>query len=189
MRSNSTIHEMISFLSTQVRNLSEDFTIPCLLLPSGMCHILDSRIQIPINTSCPLVLIEVPDGDVKSTNTDFIATICTFAAGYGIDSKRHGFPFVVVVHRMWSYTKILEEILHRGNDLINYRIANLSTHREHCKIVVGDANEGTVLDPGLSFPLLSCNTQNQTSYNDNRMPILQLTLKVSVNYAERYCTF
>uniref|UniRef100_A0AC35GUF1 USP domain-containing protein n=1 Tax=Panagrolaimus sp. PS1159 TaxID=55785 RepID=A0AC35GUF1_9BILA len=177
MRSNSTIHEMISFLSTQVRNMSEDFTIPCLLLPSGMCHLLDPRIQIPINTSCPLVLIEVPDGEVKPANTDYIATICTFAFGYGNDSKRHGFPFVVVVHRMWNYTKILEEILHRGNDLINYRIASLSTHRENCKIVVGDANEGAVLDPGLSFPLLSCNTQNQTSYNDNRMPILQLTIK------------
>jgi hypothetical protein len=186
MRSNSTIHEMISFLSTQVRNMSEDFTIPCLLLPSGMCHLLDPRIQIPINTSCPLVLIEVPDGEVKSANTDYIATICTFAFGYGNDSKRHGFPFVVVVHRMWNYTKILEEILHRGNDLINYRIASLSTHRENCKIVVGDANEGAVLDPGLSFPLLSCNTQNQTSYNDNRMPILQLTIKVSVNYAESF---
>ena len=186
MRLNSTIHEMISFLSTQVQNMSEEFTVPCLLLPSGMCQIVDPRIQIPMNTSCPLVLIEVPDGDVKSSNTEYIAAICTFASGYGTNSKRHGYPFVVVVHRMWNYTQILEAILHRGIDLIDYYIEMLNIHRENCKIVVGDTNEGAVLDPGLSFPLLSCNTKDTTAYNDNQMPLLQLTIKFSSNYAERF---
>ncbi|KAE9547007.1 hypothetical protein FO519_009781, partial [Halicephalobus sp. NKZ332] len=171
MKSNSTIQEMMRLLQSQSL-LKDKIIIPCLQLTSGACQLMDLKAQIPSNRNCPLYFVDVPD--ITGQN-DYIIAICAFAAGFGYDSRRHGPPFVVVLHRRWSYDQILEEILNRGSDLIRIGSYSFSTTKEQCKIVIED-NQAMSLD--VREPL-----RNSTLEKPH---VVRLTLKFSTHYSELF---
>uniref|UniRef100_A0A7E5A0B2 Ubiquitin carboxyl-terminal hydrolase n=1 Tax=Panagrellus redivivus TaxID=6233 RepID=A0A7E5A0B2_PANRE len=181
--SDATVTDMINAMRRTITLMMLESSIP-FLLSNTDSHLrrLDLKSLVSATGSQPIAVVEVPINDTRHSEADYAISVCSFAIGWGADGRRKGYPFVVVLHRMWSFERIVDEILNRGMSMLNYTPDYLTQQRreeamDECQILV---NNEFLLESDLTFPLLAVH-----NFVHGQRPVFDLLVKFDNPFAER----